>query len=282
MGDFLDDYLDGLSSGMQRFDPIPTGPYNGTKQKRQWHQMADSEREQAIYEARMREEEDSAGYGEAGSGSGNGAELIQTVAPVAPNDPDPIITYPTVHETETFGSITTSSGNVSYIEEDLAASGYPNTQVVVTQLTHDELVSDMNIMSPPTNATYSNSVYSLGMAAGGALVWVTPTQPVNSSYPGYFDQDTGVAKPMYALGQNYAIVFRVVDAALATSGIFAIETNDTGLMNLSFTPGFNGGMTDLSLSIDVYTPTRNLLDYIRQEYNAQAQKYWSYGVVEVT
>jgi len=280
MGDFLDDYLDGLSSGMQRFDPIPTGPYNGTKQKRLWHLMADSEREQAIYEARMREEEDSAGYGEGGSGSGP----VQAVDSAEQPASDPIVEYPTIAATETFGSITTPAGNVSYIEEELTASGYPDTQVVVTQQTHEQLINDMNILTDPTHTSYTNDIYSLGMSLGTGVVWVTPTQPVNNSYPGWFDDVTGVAKPMYAIGANYAIVFRIIDqVSIPAGGVFAIETSDTLPTSLNFTPGDPSvsSMTDLALVINTYSPSRDLLNLIKQEYEAQTQKYWSYGVVEV-
>jgi hypothetical protein len=287
MGDFLDDYLDGLGEG-QRFNPLPYGPYYGTKDKRQWHLLADSEREQAIYEARMREEEESSsldgGAGESGSSAGvvnqPSLDIDEAEPPVI--EEESVIEYQDEQTTETFGTITNESGNVTYIEEELAASGSPGTQVKVTTLTHDDVILDQYVAVDPMNTSYGSEIYSLGMAYGTGVVWVTSLQPVNESYPGYFDIDTGVAKPMYAIGGNLAIVFRKMgDMANITHGVFGIFTTDTTPSDIQYVE-YGEDSFDLNVTINVYQNTSDLIETIKQAYQQQTVKKWSYGIVEVT
>ena len=283
MGDFLDDYLDGLGEG-QRFNPLPYGPYYGTKDKRQWHLLADSEREQAIFEARMREEEESSsldgGAGESGSSAGPvNASVEQQTEPVVE---EPVVEFQDEQTTETFGTIATEDGNVTYIEEELAASGSPDTQVVVTTLTHNEVVSETDVDTDPMNTTYGSEVYSLGMAYGSGVVWVTSIQPIPASYPGFFDVETGVAKPMYAIGSNFAVVFRYLGDINISYGVFGLFTDVTGPTSVTYTEHNEGTSFDLDIKVNVTMPSSHFLETVKLAYEQQSVKKWSYGVVEVT
>jgi hypothetical protein len=160
MGDFLDDYLDGLSSGMQRYDPLPTGPYNGTKQKRQWHLLADGEREQAIFEARMREEEQSASAADAAAGADAGGshislarararKLTQVVTPeqiqqaiqqavtlitTIPDTPEQFIETADVNTAVTYGDLidyTTGELNLEQIPDDVTVLPVLDTETLI-------------------------------------------------------------------------------------------------------------------------------------------------------
>ena len=283
MGDFLDDYLDGLGEG-QRFNPLPYGPYFGTKDKRQWHLLADSEREQAIFEARMREEEESSsldgGAGESGSSAGPvNVSVEQQTEPVVE---EPIVEFQDEPTTETFGTIATEDGNVTYIEEELAASGSPDTQVVVTTLTHNEVVSETDVDTDPMNTTYGSEVYSLGMAYGSGVVWVTSIQPVPESYPGFFDAETGVAKPMYAIGGNFAVVFRYLGDINTSFGVFGLFIDDTEPTSVTYTEHNDGTTFDLDVRVNVNMPSSHFLEIVKLAYEQHPVKKWSYGVVEIT
>ena len=278
MGDFLDDYLDGLGEG-QRFNPLPYGPYYGTKDKRQWHLLADSEREQAIFEARIREEEESSsldgGAGESGSSAGPVNVSVE-------QQTEPVVEFQDDQTTETFGTIATEDGNITYIEEELAASGSPGTQVTVTTLTHNEVVSEADVDNDPMNTSYGSEVYSLGMAYGSGVVWVTSIQPIPASYPGFFDTVTGVAKPMYAIGGNFAVVFRYLGDINISYGVFGLFMTSSEPTSVTYVEHGDGTSFDLDIRVNVGMPSSHFLETVKLAYEQQSVKKWSYGVVEIT
>lgn len=286
MGDFLDDYLDGLGEG-QRFNPLPYGPYYGTKDKRQWHLLADSEREQAIFEARMREEEESASFADEGAsaegGSGAVPEKLILDRRFVENTPSgpPVVEFQDDQTTDTFGTIANEDGRVTYIEEDLAASGIYDTQVTVTSLTHDELVSDADVDIDPMNTTYGSQVYNLGMSYGSGVIWVSTIQSIPASYPGFFDSETGVAKPMYAIGGNYAVVFRYLDVIESGYGVFGLYISTDQPSGVTYTDHGSSAF-DLDVNININMPSSHFLETVKLAYEQQSVKKWSYGVVEVT
>lgn len=231
MGDFLDDYLDGLSSG-QRFNPLPYGPYHGTKDKRQWHLLADSERERAIFEARMLEEEESASAAAEGAAAEGGSGPVPEKliidrrfnAPVFnPNtvpgtqvtlqDLSQAVQYEQQNVTETFGlDVDEATGEVVAISQSLPSTGDP---VVVTVIPDVQATEDWT----------DNSDVMMDSIITGDGVAKVPYDPFNlwivqlgygdgsgmeTGYPGSFDINTGYAKPILALGADYALQFKML------------------------------------------------------------------------
>lgn len=258
MGDTLDDYLDGLSSG-QRFNPLPYGPYHGSKNRRQWHMLADSEREQAIYEARMIEEEESAS--EAAAAAGASAEGGSSPVPeklildrrfvpdtpqglFAPPPSEPVILseqtyvtegaldlttmaveYPTQTQAETFGTTTTPGGNVTTTEDHFTGVVSKDISVVVTD-PYSIQQQDPTLLETTAADAQPNAAIAAINNTGSGYVFLVGNNEYGD-YPGYFDWLTGFAQPAYAIGGKYAVMFRsLIDfnyyASNNTSSIFYI------------------------------------------------------------
>jgi hypothetical protein len=257
MGDFLDDYLDGLSSGMQRYNPLPTGPYNGTKHKRQWHLLADSEREQAIFEARMREEEESASASAEGASAEGGSapipeklildrRFVPDVAQgvFAPPPPEPVtlttesyptegaldlttgaVEYPTQTQAETFGTTTSPDGSVNTMEDQLTGAVNTDISVIVTDAYSIQQQDPTLLETIAADAQPNDAIAAINSTGSGYVFLVGGNEW--GDYPGYFDWMTGFAQPAYAIGGKYAVVFRsLIDfnyyASLNLSSIFYI------------------------------------------------------------
>lgn len=312
MSDFLDDYLDGLSSG-QRFNPLPYGPYNGTKDKRQWHLLADSEHEQAIYESRMREEEESAGA-EGAAAEGGSSPVPEAVrAGLAASVEVPVveylttggldittnaIEYPTVTETETFGNTTTSDGNVTSVEELFTNSTGTdiNTVVHVQATTYDNLVTDYEnaqaiFTLSQTNMVYNDVITDLQQANDGTMYIVNAGDIHGNSYPGFFDATTGIASPAIALGGEYCIIFRaLIDFNYYTGlGVFTHMFSTQSTTNPTVVTMFtdlddNGNGTEfyLDLNVNLDDTIEQVVNAIETSYQQQTTKYWSYGLVKLS
>ena len=237
MGDFLDDYLDGLSSG-QRFNPLPYGPYHGTKDKRQWHLLADGEREQAIFEARMREEEESASASAEGASAEGGSapvpeklildrrfvpDVVQGVFAPPPTEPIVLseetyptegaldlttmaVEYPTQTQAETFGTTTDPNGSVPTVEEQFTSVIQTDVSVVVTD-PYSIQQEDPALLETTAADAQPNDAIAMINGTGSGYVFIVGTNEYGD-YPGFFDWMTGFAQPAYAIGGKYAIVFR--------------------------------------------------------------------------
>lgn len=231
MGDFLDDYLDGLSSGLQRYDPLPTGPYNGTKHKRQWHLLADGEREQAIYEARMREEEQSASAAEAAAGADAGGAPIpeklildrRFVPDVVPDVPSLLtaanapVQYSNESTTETFGYLDITTDLQQPIST--ATDGVVTTVQVVENVeqdpqfiqinndpltTYDEMGYIQPAPMPPQVETLSQTFYTDN---GQPKMWIQGTHTGGELISIEFDSN-GTGYPYIWIGGDLVVVFR--------------------------------------------------------------------------
>jgi len=257
MGDFLDDYLDGLSTGVQRYNPLPHGPYNGTKDKQQWHMLADSEREQAIFEARMREEEQSASAADAAAGGDAGSTSVPlnvsrqrqsssepTQGLFAPPPSEPVILseqtyptegaldlttmaveYPTQTQAETFGTTTNTDGSVPTVEGHFTGVMNTDISVVVTD-PYSIQQQDPTLLETTSADAQPNDAIAAINNTGSGYVFLAGNNEYGD-YPGYFDWLTGFAQPAYAIGGKYAVMFRsLIDfnyyASNNTSSIFYI------------------------------------------------------------
>ena len=237
MGDFLDDYLDGLSSG-QRFNPLPYGPYHGTKDKRQWHLLADGEREQAIFEARMREEEESASASAEGASAEGGSapvpeklildrrfvpDVVQGVFAPPPTEPIVLseetyptegaldlttmaVEYPTQTQAETFGTTTDTDGSVPTVQDQFTSVIQTDVSVVVTD-PYSIQQEDPALLETTAADAQPNDAIAMINSTGSGYVFIVGTSEYGD-YPGFFDWMTGFAQPAYAIGGKYAIVFR--------------------------------------------------------------------------
>ena len=328
MGDILDDYLDGLGSG-QRFNPLPYGPYHGTKDKQQWHMLADSEREQAIYEAKMLEEEESASAAAAGAAAEGGTaplpeklildrrfvpDVVQGV--FAPPPAEPIVLteetyitegaldlttmavdYPTQTQAETFGTTTNPDGSVPTVEETFSSVVNADISVKVTDPYSIQQQDPALLETTAADAQPNDAIAMINGTGSGYLFLVGTTE--YGDYPGYFDWSTGLAKPAYAIGGKYAVVFRsLLDfnyyAGANLNSIFyntafpeyQEPTNvyfDNGPGEKGTEPILGQGSNSYYLYIDINTSetTQQIIENIEASYQAQDTKYWSYGIVEV-
>ena len=245
MGDFLDDYLDGLSSG-QRFNPLPYGPYHGTKDKRQWHLLADSEREQAIYEARMLEEEESASAAAEGAAAEGGTgpvpeklildrrflpdvaavDAVPGTQIVLPDLTQAAVQYEQQNVTETFGfDVDETTGEVAVISQSLPPvdAGDP---VVVTVVPDVQATTDWN-----DNSNVMMDSIMTGAGVGKVTyyqdnIWIVAIGDgygnMETGWPGTFNVTTGYARPIIALGADYALQFKIL------FGYDSITSNDQG------------------------------------------------------
>lgn len=228
MGDFLDDYLDGLSSG-QRFNPLPYGPYHGTKDKRQWHLLADGEREQAIFEARMREEEESA------SASAEGASAEGGSAPVpeklildrrfVPDVPSLLtaanapVQYSNETTTETFGYLDVET-DIRGPMSDASGGQVTNVQVVENidedpqfiqinndpLTTYDEMGYLQPVSMPPQIETLSQT-WTDGTYSNYSKLWIQGTYTSGELINIEFDSN-GTGYPYIWIGGDLVVVFR--------------------------------------------------------------------------
>lgn len=227
MGDFLDDYLDGLSSGMQRFDPLPTGPYNGTKQKRQWHLLADGEREQAIFEARMREEEESASASAEGASAEGGSapvpeklildrRFVPDAVPSLLTAANAPVQYSNETTTETFGyldiqtdiyaPLQNSSGGqiasvtvVEHIDEDPQYNQIKDDPLVI----YDEMGS----MQPAPMPSHIETLSQTWVDGYYSKLWIQGTYTSGELINIEFDSN-GTGYPYIWIGGDLVVVFR--------------------------------------------------------------------------
>lgn len=300
MGDFLDDYLDGLSSG-QRFNPLPHGPYHGTKDKRQWHLLADGEREQAIYEARMREEEESASAAAEGAAAEGGSapvpenliierrvalelpEPAQGVFAPPPSEPitlseDTYVTegsidlttmaveYPTQTQAETFGTTTDPDGSVPTVEDQFTGVIQTDVSVVVTDPYSIQQEDPVLLETTAAEAQPNDAVAAINNTGPGYVFLVGYTE--YGDYPGYFDWSTGFAQPAYAIGGKYAIVFRSLIDFNFYSGY-----NLNSIFYITAFPNYNGN-TDVYFD-DGYG-NKLLTPDLSAEYTDEGQYYYLY------
>ena len=262
MGDFLDDYLDGLSSG-QRFNPLPYGPYHGTKDKRQWHLLADGEREQAIFEARVREEEESASAAAEGAAAEGGSapipEKLMLDRRFVPDIPPPVVEYITAADapvqyaiestTETFGfDVDVETGTVPVIEQTLpqfTTEGEVQVSVVEDINTHPDATDLLD--TPIGTASYGSTMYELG--TNSTYTWVTSVHEIPASYPGAFqitdyttDADgnnvqlagSGYGSPAVAIGADFAVQFKcLIKRTSFFSDDFGVTHNDYSIYSVS-------------------------------------------------
>ena len=229
MGDFLDDYLDGLSSGMQRFDPLPTGPYHGTKQKRQWHLLADSEREQAIFEARMREEEESASASAEGASAEGGSAPIpeklildrRFVPDVVPDVPSLLtaanapVQYSNETTTETFGYLDIQADIYAPLQN--SSSGQIASVTVVENIDEDPqynqikdaplVVYDSYGIQPAPMPSHIETLSQTWTDGTWSKLWIQGTYTSGELISIEFDSN-GTGYPYIWIGGDLVVVFR--------------------------------------------------------------------------
>ena len=231
MGDFLDDYLDGLSSG-QRFNPLPYGPYHGTKDKRQWHLLADGEREQAIFEARMREEEESASASAEGASAEGGSApvpekliLDRRFVPDVPDVPSLLtaanapVQYSNETTTETFGYLDVET-DIRGPMSDASGGQVTNVQVVENidedpqfiqinndpLTTYDEMGYLQPVSMPPQIETLSQT-WTDGTYSNYSKLWIQGTYTSGELINIEFDSN-GTGYPYIWIGGDLVVVFR--------------------------------------------------------------------------
>ena len=87
---------------------------------------------------------------------------------------------------------------------------------------------------------------------------------------------------MYAIGGNFAVVFRYLGDINTSYGVFGLFMDETVPTSINFTEHSEGTSFDLDIKVNVNMPSSHFLETVKLAYEQQSVKKWLYGVVEVT